>query len=147
MSHPQNGDILVCFLCSEYYPNELVTRFIDLNNYNLIDIESDIYSIDDIKGIKAVSSTDKKNSLICLNFAKETSICLNYTIDDNKFSNGVNYGVLCRVGQYSTNLEYMREKNEYIFSCTDDIGDITAQIFDENSIRLFRLWCFNYLFK
>ena len=51
---------------------------------------------------------------------------------DNSFSEAVDYGVLCRSGQYSTSLEYMKEKSEYIFSCTDDLGDITAQIFNEN---------------
>ena len=132
MSHPENGDILVCFFSSTFYPQELATRFIDLNTYEFIDIESDNFTVHDIKGIKSVVSKDKKKSLICLNFSKEKSLCLNYTIEDNSFSEAVDYGVLCRSGQYSTSLEYMKEKSEYIFSCTDDLGDITAQIFNEN---------------
>ena len=60
MSHPENGDILVCFFSSTFYPQELATRFIDLNTYDFIDIESDNFTVHDIKGIKSVVSKDKK---------------------------------------------------------------------------------------
>ena len=132
MSHSEKGEILVCFVCSNIYPNRLEPIFLDLSNYEYINFTYNYVEYNDIKVIKTVISSDKKKCLICMSFSNKDNFCSNYTIENNYFTPFISYGLICREGHFSSSLEYMRETNQYIFSCTADEGQITAQIFNEN---------------
>ena len=125
-------DILACFFNSDIYPNEMATKFININDYSFIDLENKYFEMDDVKSIKSVITSDKKTSLVCMNFAQGNVICFNYTIDNNSFSQRKDYGVSCKVEHSSISFEYFGETNQFIFSCTNDSGWITSQTFDDN---------------
>ena len=127
-------DILVCFFAFNHNSqHKITTKFIDITNeYVFIDSENKYLEIYDPKIIKSAVTSDGKKALICMSTPEGTSYCSYYTIEDNNFTEKTNYGVICRDGHYSSNVEYMRETNQFIFSCSSNSGDLTAQIFDEN---------------
>ena len=132
MSHSEKGDILVCFLGFNNGGQQITTKFIDLNNYQNIDIENKYLTFTDIKAIKSAITSDGKKCLICVSTSNSDSYCTIYTIEDNTFTTQINYGVACRDAYFSPNLVYIKQTNQFIFSCSSNNGDITAQIFDEN---------------
>ena len=134
MSYSEKEDILVCFFAfNQNSQHKITTKLIDIiNDYAFIDSENKYLEIYDPKIIKSAVTSDGKKALICASTPEGTSFCSDYTINDNSFTEKTNYGVICRDGHYSSNVEYMRETNQFIFSCSSNSGDLTAQIFDEN---------------
>ena len=137
MSHEIKGDILLCFFHYDTSPHTFTFKYFDLSSYiEITELNSTKVSITDIKSMKTITSTDKKNCLICLSFSDATSECLTYSIESNSFSDETTYEINCKAKFYSTNLIYTKEKDEYIFSCVDDLGYIKAQIFDNNFVSV-----------
>ena len=140
MINSTNGENLVCFFNIHSPSGQLLSlATIDLNNYEVSNILFNSLVIADIKGLKSVVTPNKKKTLICMNFASTTSKCTVYSYFDNLFYDFKSYEVSCKDGFYSINLEFMRETDQYILSCTDNSGQISASIFDKefNNIKTF----------
>ena len=131
MSHSVKGNILVCFF-NVADVREFITKYINLETYESVDLAEQSIELFDVKGIKSITTSDKKKCLICMNFSDKDTLCVNYTIEDNSFSGTKDLGVYCRDGHFSNNLEYFSQKNQFLFYGTDNAGEITAQILDEN---------------
>ena len=131
MVNSNNEENLVCFFNIHNSTQILSLASIDLNNYEVSNIGFNSLAITDIKGLKSVVTQDKKKSLICMNFASSASKCTIYSYFDNSFYEFNSYEVSCKDGFYAINLEYMRETEQYILSCTDNSGQISAAIFDK----------------
>ena len=126
-------DILVCFFNSNIYPNEITTKFININDYSVItNIENKYFQMNDVKGIKSAVTSDKKISFVCMYFPQGNSKCFNYTIDDNDFSPCKDYGISCKDIHCSVSIEFFQDTKQFVFSCTNHSGYISSQIFDEN---------------
>ena len=136
MSDSTEDNILACFLCLDNDGQAIIISiFFDLNEYKVKNnTESKYFQLNnvDIKGFKSVASLDKKKILICVRNADTSSFCRNYTIDDNQFSETQNYNIKCKDGHYCLSLQYMNEKNQYSFSCTDNYGKLNFLLFDDN---------------
>ena len=139
MINSTNKENLVCFFNIHTSTQKLSLATIDLNNYEVSNIGFNSLEITDIKGIKSVVTPDKKKTLICMNFASTISKCTIYSYFNDLFYEFNSYDVSCKDGFYSINLEFMRETEQYILSCTDNSGQISAAIFDKefNNINTF----------
>lgn len=130
MINSTNEENLVCFFNIQTSPQILSLATIDLNNYEVSSIGSNSVEANDIKGIKSVVSQNKKKALICLNFASDKSRCIIYSFIDSFYQYN-EYDASCSAELCSLNLEYIRETEQYILSCTDISGQISAAIFDK----------------
>ena len=126
-----NKEKLVCFFNINKSTQILSLATIDLNNYNVTDIGFNSIEAFDIKGIKSSASQDQKKTLICMNFASSNCYCTVYSYIDKSFNDYKSYDIYCKDGFYSINLEYMRETEQYILSCTANSGSMYASIFDK----------------
>ena len=136
MINSTNNENLVCFFNIHKDAQLLFVAAIDLNNYEVSNIGFNYLEVTDIKGLKSVVSPDKQKTLICMNFASDTSKCTIYSYFNNSFYEFNSYDVSCKDGFYAINLEYMRETDQYILSCTDNSGQISAAIFDKEFKKL-----------
>ena len=138
MINSTNKENLVCFFNIQTSPQILSLATIDLNNYEVSSIGSNSVEANDIKGIKSVVSQNKKKALICLNFASAKSRCTIYSFNDSFYQYN-EYDVSCSAELCALNLEYIRETEQYILSCTDNSGQISAAIFDKefNNLNTF----------
>ena len=79
ISHSSKGNILVCFFNVQGI-SELKAKYINLETYGSVDLEEQSIPLFDVKGIKSITTSDKKKCLICMNFSDKETLCLNFTI-------------------------------------------------------------------
>jgi hypothetical protein len=126
-----------------YYINENSNKsYLD---YFLIDTETYLLSgsnennnkiifQNEIRDIKSTINIDNSKMFICLYLISGKIYCLIYYINTNSFSNYTEYIINCNY-QYSvlTKFNYIREKEQYVFSCLSDNGFINLINFNNNN--------------
>jgi len=125
-------DKIYCFFNINHNPQFVTLAIIDPDNYDIIEKGNPTFNQFDVKGFYSVVSPDKKKCLICMHFSKTSSNCTIFSVENNTFSQCIDYGVECRDAAFSSNLEYMRETNQFVFSCSNYNGKLTTTLFDEN---------------
>ena len=132
MIDSENIEKLICFV-NIHLDNQIISlASINLDNYSLINIGTPFFGMTDVKGIKSAVTQDKKKSLICMNFSSGPGFCTIYSIIDNNFTEIQNYDVFCNSYLFSSCLEFFRETEQFVFSCSNNDGKITATTFDKN---------------
>ena len=84
--------------------------------------------------IKSNRNSNSDLSLFCLETIYNNSICYKFRLYNNyiNFSSNITLQTQCRMGLYATQITYLYETKEIIFSCllTNEIGGISVSIFD-----------------
>ena len=128
-------DIIVCFVQNTISDKKAINYFfIEPNNYNISNtIESNHFQLQsNIKNLKSVVSSDKKQCLICFNDANGNTYYLIYSINNNSFSQSNLYSFICRGVYEGINFYYMRETEEFLFFCINNNKEINLALFDKN---------------
>ena len=115
-----NKDVLTCF----YQINEPPTLGVDSfditdNPITKIDMDKIYSSNNQVSIIKSAISPDKKTAFICYTRYNTFGKCLQYNIDNNVFTEEIQYFTTCRDTPNYMNVYYFQKKNEYMFICTD----------------------------
>ena len=128
-----NKDVLSCFYQSNN-PTEFGVSTFEITDTSINPLDSlRAYSSNDrAQIIKSTISRDKKNAFICFVKGYENGTCLNYNIDSNIFTNQVAYFNKCRGNAIGIYVYYFKEKNEYVFICSDNDKGFKIVIFNEN---------------
>jgi hypothetical protein len=130
----RNGDIIICFYTAKrdnhkisyilinpqtYEISPANNIYIDVNNYNY-------------RGMKSITSNDKKKCLICLYFSDRLGCCTIYTIENDSFTELKCYGSICSSKDYCLSLGYIKETNKFFLSCVNYESEIGIVFFDDN---------------
>ena len=141
MEHPSKGKILVCFFNFKDNKNQ--------NTFSLFLIEPETHEIitdeenenalfslapidSNIKGIKSAVTFDYKKALVCFFLQSSEGFCTIYSINENSFSEYVKYSNLCRDDYFAMSVSYIREKEEFIFSCSNNLPTIKYTLFNKD---------------
>ena len=129
----ENKEVISCFYQLSY-PLEIGVASFEFDETNITYIKNlRAYSLNDGSTIiKSATSEDKKQSLICFVKGYQESSCLNYNIDQNKFSAQTRYFNACKGTAVGVNVYYFKEKNEYMFICNDNSKGFKMVTFNEN---------------
>ena len=141
MKYSSLSNLIVCFYSINIFPNNITLSFIDSEKYSLIDsIEKPkiqlTNELSDITGIKSAINKDLTLSIICFFLGAKSGYCFTYSINSNTFSEYTKYLTYCKSQYHDMKINYMRETNKYIFSCTSDEANTDIIIFDENFQKL-----------
>ena len=141
MKHPSNRKMIVCFVNFEGSHKQNIFSFflIDPETHEIINNEGkenasfNLTSLNNnIKGIKSVVTLDSKKALVCFNLQSSDGFCTIYSIIDNSFSEYVKCIDLCKDDYYAMTLSYIREKEKFIFSCSNNLGTIKYSLFNKD---------------
>lgn len=140
MKHSSNNKMIVCFVNFKGAHNQNIFSFflIEPETHEIIinggkENASFNMTIDhNIKGIKSAVTLDSKKVLVCFYSQSSDGFCTIYSINDNSFSEYVKYNDLCRDDYYAMSVSYIREKEEFIFSCSNNIGNIKYILFNKD---------------
>ena len=141
MKHPSKRKIIVCFVNFKGTHNQNIFSFflIDPETHKIIINEGkenasfNLSSKDNnIKGIKSAVTLDSKKALICFFLQSSDGFCTIYSIIDNSFSEYIKYSDSCRDDYYAMTVSYIREKEEFIFSCSNNLGKIKFTLFNKD---------------
>ena len=127
------GNNIYCFFGVNIAPQSVTLAIINSEpDYDTKKIGEQSFLQNDAKGLKSAISPDRKKCLICMNFPDRTSNCTVFSVDNLSFSTVVKYEVECGSEGYTVNVEYMRETEQYVFSCSNYEGKLTATLFDKD---------------
>ena len=152
MNHPLKGKILVCFYSLKGSPNNIFTFFlINLETQSIVIDPREKGSIqlsvneNGIKWIKSAVNIDYKKAFICF-YSSSLGYCTSYSINDNTFSKIIKYSDNCRDSYFGLNVNYFRETENFVFSCSNNFGKIKTIFFDNNleiinSFNIFESHC------
>ena len=126
-------DVLTCFYQIDW-PNELGVSSYSITDDNISEIKrTNIYSSNNQATIiKSVISPDKKKALICYSRNYAESKCFQYNIDTHQFTSEVQYFNNCKGKSIGLYVYYFKQKNEYMFICSDNSAGFNVVIFDSN---------------
>ena len=141
MEHPSNRKMIVCFVNFEGSHGQNIFSFflIEPETHEVIINEGkenasfNLASKDNkVKGIKSAVTLDSKKALVCFYLQSSDGFCTIYSIIDNSFSEYVKYSDLCRDDYHAMTVSYVREKEEFIFSCSNNLGTIKYSLFNKD---------------
>ena len=125
------GSGLSCIIM-KYEEKEVLTCFFEITNPTSISTASFQISSNDLtliernygyvanngaSIIKAVTSEDKEEALICFVIGFQNGYCLNYEIKENKFSKNIKVFEMCKGSPIGMKVYYFEDKDEYMFIC------------------------------
>ena len=128
-------EVISCFYQSTN-PLEIGVASFDFNEENINYINNlRAYSFNErATVIKSATSEDKKNALVCFARGYDDGVCLTYNIAQNKFSDQTKYFNKCRGSGVGLNVYFFKEKNEYMFICSDNNKGYKMVTFDEDLV-------------
>ena len=147
MKPDKRKELIVCFICIKE-PRYITQFFIDSEKY-IIDnstesryISLNYNSSNTIKSIRSSIDKDKKKCLVCFYVKYISVLCTFYSIDNNNFSQIIDYNITCRDKHHSNDLHYMRETKQFLFFCSDESNYLSMITFDENFnfTGKFKIW-------
>ena len=125
--------IIVCFIGFNS-PRNITTFYINTDSYSLINTIKNAsfeYSKGDaVYSIKTEISLDKTKSLVCFNIIP-SFYCSIFFVQNNSFSEAKQY-LNCKNDEYSLNIYYMRESNQYFVACSVDDSKFNIISMDGN---------------
>ena len=134
-----NNKYIACFFQYSKDGKNLIKElsFEPDNNFSYIDDKKYIEIVDTLNVFRyAVSTTNEDNSkaYVCYSSYGQYASCFYFDINQNEFSKIFKFGEKgCLSHFYSINLNYNKEKNEYIFSCVNgNINGFYVIKFEEN---------------
>lgn len=125
--------IIVCFIGLNY-PRDITTFYINTDSYSLINTIKNAsfkYSNGDaVYSIKTEISLDKTKSLVCFNIYP-SFYCSIFFVQNNSFSETKQY-LNCKNVDYSLNIYYIRESNQYFVVCSVEDRQFNIISMDNN---------------
>ena len=126
ITNSNQNKTIVCF----YYHQKKVKRFFaDINDFSII--YKDDLSTNGIKFLKSKVNYEKNKSLICFGFANSNINCTIYSIENDSFSEFIEYEVYCKEDRYCSKFEYIQQIDLFLFYCSDH-QKITLAAFDND---------------
>ena len=132
-----NNNYIACFYQYSKY-NSLVIGEITFepdNNFTYIEPRKYFNLTDSINVFEypsSITNDDKTKVYICFSASSTNASCFYYDINKKEFSKIHYFGYKCKSGLYSSNLQYFRETNEFIFSCVYSVPIYSIIKFREN---------------
>ena len=130
--------IITCFYIimddegKEYFG---IGRFdVDGGTFKRSSIKKQNIELNNIEAMKSVVSPDLTTAFICVIFNSGENNCFKYYYNQDLSLDFFNCGKqkICQTNDYSLNVNYFSEKNEYIFGCSGEDSNITTCIFNND---------------
>ena len=151
MKHKTKNNVIICFFVIKGYPTTFTFYMINPDTLEIINDEVEnasfltTYDEHNIKGIKS-ATFDNKKALICFYLPSSNGYCTTYSIDENIFTEYKKYSDACRDEFYGLSVNYYTETNQFIFSCSNNLGILSSAFFNHNlelesSFPIFKSGC------
>jgi len=140
MNHISLGKLLVCFHENRINTGEISNSIVNPeNNFEIISSIPSIYITIPFYSIviKTATSNNYKKTFVCyLLNAGVGSYCFFYNIDDNTYTEPIEYSTYCKPNSFSLRTYFFPQTNKFLFVCGDQI-EIIFILFNEEDNKLF----------
>ena len=136
MKHKTKGEVFTCFYIITYEGFDYFrTRFFTIDGGLITDnsyISSKSFVLNNVDFLKTDINSDQTKVFICFILSTGTNKCFYYDIATDSFSTNFNCNEnICKDKYYGLKVNYFPSKNDFVFGCSGNNGNVTLCVFNE----------------